>query len=59
MEFLGIRILKKFGKIEFCMQPEILEMCRRSGSRIQSTILTADSDSAHEIMQILMLRSET
>ena len=47
----------KFGKIEFCMQPEIVEMCRRSGSRIQSTILRSDSDSAHEIMQILMLES--
>ena len=55
----GIIYFAKFGKIKFCMQPEILEMYPRSGSRIQSTILRSDSDSAHYIMQILMLKSKT
>ena len=48
----------KSGKIGFCMQPEILDMCLRSGSRIHSTILSSDSDSAHQIMQIPMLNPE-
>ena len=34
------------------MQAEIVKMCRCSENRIQITILTSDSDSAHEIMQI-------
>ena len=54
----GSTYFAKFGKIEFCMQPAILEMCRRSRSRIQSTILTTDSDSAHEVVQISMLKFE-
>ena len=37
----------EFGKIENHMQPKILGIYFRSGDHIQSTILTADSDSAH------------
>ena len=40
----GNTYFAKFGKIAFCMQPDILEMRLRSKSRVQSTILTADSD---------------
>ena len=54
----GNTYFAKFGKIDFCMQPEILEMYFYSASHIHSTILWLDSDSAHQLMQILMLKSE-
>ena len=54
----GNTYFAKFGKIEFCMQPEILEMYFYSASRIHSTILRLYSDSAHQIMQISILKSE-
>ena len=50
IESSGIERLKQilnFGKIGFCMQPKIVQMCRFSEKRMQITILTSDSDLAH------------
>ena len=46
-----------FGRSQFCMQLELVQMCRRTGKRLQSTILTSDSDSGHGIMRIYSLKS--
>ena len=58
-EFSGFWKFPNFAQIGFRMQAEIVKMCRCSENRIQITILASDSDSAHQIMQIRMLKMKT
>ena len=58
-ELSGFWKFPNFAKIGFRMQAEIVKMCHCSEHRFQITILASDSDSAHQIMQIRMLKMKT